>query len=247
MKAPFVIYADCERIIEKYDTCIPPTERSSTTKTEMNKPCGFSFIAVRSDGSVTKTYNYCGEDCVRQFLSALLQTETEIRESLKQKASLNMSEEDWKAFHRAKESNICKIDLFRYNAKDEIEFWHPETGEYCGKVHKFTRAPGSKNSCYSELLKIETQDENGKYIIKQWHPRVQESKEKVIAEGLNESDCFYCSNPLLQGKFRDAVRDHCPITEKFRGAAHNVCNRSYFRIDPKKNNHPSCIPQSQGL
>ena len=75
MKAPFVIYADCESIIEKYDTCIPPTERSSTTKTEMHKPCGFSFIAVRSDGLVTKTYIYRREDCVRHFLSALLQTE----------------------------------------------------------------------------------------------------------------------------------------------------------------------------
>ena len=228
MKAPFVIYADCESNIEKYDTCIPPTERSSTTKTEVHKPCGFSFIAVRSDGSVTKTYNYRGEDCVRQFLSALLQTEAEIRESLKQKAPLNMSEEDWKAFHRARECHICKKDLFRYNAKDEIEFWHPETGEYCGKVHKFTRAPDSKSSCYSELLKIETQDENSKCIIKQWHHRVQESKEKAIAEGLNENDCFCCSMPLLQDKFRDAVRDHCHITGKFRS------NRSYFRINPKK-------------
>ena len=33
MKAPYVIYADFESIIEKYGTCIPPTDRSSTTKT----------------------------------------------------------------------------------------------------------------------------------------------------------------------------------------------------------------------
>ena len=31
MKAPFVIYADRESIIEKYDTCILPTERSSVS------------------------------------------------------------------------------------------------------------------------------------------------------------------------------------------------------------------------
>ena len=167
MKAPYVIYADCDSSIEKYGTCFPSTDKSSTTKTEIHQACGFSFIAVRSDGSVTKTYNYRGENCVRQFFSALLQTETEITESLKQKAPLNMSEEDWKAFHRAKECHICKKDLFRYNAKDEIEFWHPDTGEYCGKVHKSTRAPGRESSCYSEILKIETQDENGKYIIKQ--------------------------------------------------------------------------------
>ena len=47
MKAPSKIYANCESIIEKYDTCIPPTNSNSTTKTEIHKPCGFSFITVR--------------------------------------------------------------------------------------------------------------------------------------------------------------------------------------------------------
>ena len=68
IKAPFVIYADCESIIEKYDTCIPPTERSSTTKTEMHKPCGFSFIAVRLDGSVTKKNTTTAEKTVKAIL-----------------------------------------------------------------------------------------------------------------------------------------------------------------------------------
>ena len=80
MKAPYVIYADFESIIEKYDTCIPPTERSSTTKAEVHKPCGFSLVAVRSDGEVKKVHCYRGEDFVKQFLATLLQTEMEIRE-----------------------------------------------------------------------------------------------------------------------------------------------------------------------
>ena len=73
LEVPFVIYADCESIIEKYDTCIPPPERSSTTKTEAHKPCGFSFVTVRSDGDVSEAFLYRGEGCVKQFLSALLQ------------------------------------------------------------------------------------------------------------------------------------------------------------------------------
>ena len=85
IKAPFVIYADCESIIEKFDTCIPPTERSCTTKTKVHKPCGFSYIAVRSDGEVTNTFRYRGEDCVRQFLSSLLQARREIMEALTQR------------------------------------------------------------------------------------------------------------------------------------------------------------------
>ena len=225
MKAPFIIYADCESIIETFDTCMPPTERSSTTKTKMHKPCGFSFITVRSDGAVAKPFFYLGEDCVKQFLSALLQAEREIRQALTQKAPLKMEEEDWKAFRRATECHICKKDLIRHNAKDKTEVWDPETGKYCGKVQA-----GSRRSCYSEVLKLIAQDENGNFI-KEWHPRDQKSKTK---EEEHEKDCFYCSQPLLREKFRDAVRDHCHITGKFRGAAHNVCNRSYFRINSKK-------------
>ena len=142
-----------------------------------------------------------------------------------------MEDKDWKAFHKATECHICQKSLFRYNTKDEIEFWDPETGKYCGKVLKFTRAPGSRSSCYLEVLKLQTQDENGKYNIKEWHPRDPKSKP---ADAEDEKDCFYCSKSLLREKFRDAVIDHCHITGKFRGAAHNVCNRSYFRINPKK-------------
>ena len=86
-----------------------------------------------------------------------------------------MEDEDWKAFHKATECHICQKSFFRYNTKKEIEFWHPDTGEYCGKVHRFTKAPGSRSSCYSEVLKLETQDENGKYNIKEWHPRNPET------------------------------------------------------------------------
>ena len=96
MKAPYVIYADFESIIEKYDTCIPPTDRSSTTKTEVHKPCGFSLVAVRSDGEVKDKQARCyrGKDCVKQFLAALLQTEMEIREELTHKKKLQMTKED---------------------------------------------------------------------------------------------------------------------------------------------------------
>ena len=137
MKAPYVIYADFDSIIEKYDTCIPSTYRSSTTKTEVHKPCGFSLVAVRSDGEVKdkKACCYRGEDCVKQFLASLLQTEMEIREELKQKKKMTVTKEDWRAFDRAKECHICKEDLIRYNEKDETELWDSETGAYCGKVH----------------------------------------------------------------------------------------------------------------
>ena len=74
MKAPFVIYADSESILEKISTCMPEPGASSTTQTEIHKPCGFSFVAVRSDGEVVKDFLYWGEDCVQRFLAALVAT-----------------------------------------------------------------------------------------------------------------------------------------------------------------------------
>ena len=53
---------------------------------------------------------------------------------------------------------------------------------------------------------------------------------------VNENDgiCIHCDESLVRPQFRDAVIDHCHITGQYRGAAHNTCNRSYFRIDPKR-------------
>ena len=36
-------------------------------------------------------------------------------------------------------------------------------------------------------------------------------------------DCFICGQPLGT----DRVRDHCHLSGKFRGAAHNLCNLNY--------------------
>ena len=144
-----------------------------------------------------------------------------------------MTEQDWKAFHRATKCHICKKELMRYNAKDEIEVWDPETGEYCRKVHKYKKAPlNSKVSCHKEIMELISTDENGKRIEK-WHYRVKKSKEKALKENPDENSCYYCNEPLLREKFRDAAKDHCHITGKFRSAAHNVCNLNY-RINPKR-------------
>ena len=187
MKVPYVIYADYESIIEKYDTCIPPTDRSSTTKTEVHKPCGFSLVAVRSDGEVKNKQACCyrGEGCVKQFLAALLQTEAETREELTHKKKLQMTREDWRAFDAAKECHICKEDLIRHNEKDETELWDSETGAYIGKVHRYKQAPvqGDKPmSCFQYMMNMMNTDK--------WHKRDHKTKKEILEEYPDESNCF---------------------------------------------------------
>ena len=137
MKAPFVIYADSESILEKMDTCIPAPGESSTTQIDKRKPCGFSFVR--------------GEDCVQRFLAALVETEIELRESLKQKVPLQMTEQDWRDFNSAASCHICKKDLIKHNHLDAVDVFCPNTGEYLGKAHRFKKAPDSRSSCFFEV------------------------------------------------------------------------------------------------
>ena len=65
-----------------------------------------------------------------------------------------------------------------------------------------------------------------------WHKRDYKTKKEILEEYPGESNCFNCGEPLLRDKFRYAVRDHCHITGKCRGAAHNVCNLR-LRINPE--------------
>ena len=223
MKAPFVIYADSESILEKISTCMPEPGESSTTQTEIHKPCGFSFVAVRTDGEVVKDFLYRGEDCVQRFLAALVDTEIELRETLKQKAPLQMTKQDWRDYNSTASCHIYKKDLIKHNHLDEADAFCPNTREYFGKAHRYKKAPGSRSSCFFEVYNLIKPDD-GKWAKRQ--PKPDEEEDGGI--------CIHCDEPLLRPEFRDAVIDHCHVTGQYRGAAHNTCNRSYFRIDPKR-------------
>ena len=131
-------------------------------------------------------------------------------------------------------NKLLKEDLIRYNEKDEIELWDTETGNYRGKVHKYKQIPikGDRPmSCHQYMMGLMSTDKNGRLIDK-WHQRDYNTKKEALEENPDENNCMNCGEPLLRKKFRDAVRDHCHITGKFRGAAHNACNLK-LRINPK--------------
>ena len=91
MKAPYVVYADFECVLKKIARCEPDNKQSFTVKTEKHEPCGFSYMAVRSDGQFFGPFTFRGEDAVYVFLRYLLNHEIEMREDMANKRPLVMT------------------------------------------------------------------------------------------------------------------------------------------------------------
>ena len=67
-KAPFIIYADHESLIEKIDGCKNNSENSSTTKVGEDIPSGFSMFTISSFKSIKNMdHVYRGKDCMRRL------------------------------------------------------------------------------------------------------------------------------------------------------------------------------------
>ena len=139
-----MIYADFEALVRK----IPVGEReqtSNTEKTEWHEACGYSYRVVRSDGEVTGSKVYRGENAVGTFLSDIQQEEEKIREALATPKSIVMTWKDWENFKNAADCHICNKSLIKDGFLDSMHIFNHNTGGYCGKSHK---------RCYYEALKI---------------------------------------------------------------------------------------------
>ena len=71
-KAPFIIYADLECIIEKFDGCKKNPANSPTAKVSEHVPSGFSISTVSSFTSIENNHNvYRGKECMKKFCQFL--------------------------------------------------------------------------------------------------------------------------------------------------------------------------------
>ena len=71
-KAPCIIYADFECIIEKIDGCKNNPENSSTTKVSEHIPSDFSISTISSFKSIENKYGVDrGKDCMKKLYESL--------------------------------------------------------------------------------------------------------------------------------------------------------------------------------
>ena len=107
LKAPWVIYADFESIINKIEGPLLPSDESFTHKSSIHEACGFCLRAVRSDGLSTERLLYRGQDCIQVFLEELKEAELIIKQSLKKRNKrYNVTPEEYQDYYN---SNTCWI------------------------------------------------------------------------------------------------------------------------------------------
>ena len=71
-KAPHIIYADLECLIEKIDWCKNNPENSSTAKVCDRIPSGFWMSTILSFKGIENKHDVCrGKDCMRKFCESL--------------------------------------------------------------------------------------------------------------------------------------------------------------------------------
>ena len=71
-KAPIIISADLEYLIEKIDGCKNNPENSSTTKVGEHIPSGLSMSSILSFKTIEYKHDvYRGEDCMKKFCEFL--------------------------------------------------------------------------------------------------------------------------------------------------------------------------------
>ena len=238
MKVPFVIYADFEALVRKIPGCerVPESrQKSYTEKTEWHEACGYSYMVVRSDGEVTGSKVYRGENAVGTFLSDVLQEEVKIRESLAAPKPIVMTDEDWEKFKNATDCHICNKSLIKDEFLDSLPVWNIEEASEEGN-EKCSYWGQSHKKCFYRAQK---EQQWGILRLKKLTDKKDQLEVKL------QENCKFCGNSLLQKNFRDAVKDHCHITGRYRGAAHNACNLK-MRIKPKTDQIPVVFHNLRG-
>ena len=141
-KAPFIIYADLDCIIENIDRCKNDPKNSSAKKVSEHIPSGFSM---------SKHDVFRGKDCMKKFCEFLREHAVKIINFKKKKMKL-LRKEQKESYENAKICCICKEKFENKYLKDKkyckVRDHCHYTGEYRGAAHSIC------NLKYSMLKKI---------------------------------------------------------------------------------------------
>ena len=136
MKAPFIIYADLESLLEKMDTCYDSSEKSSTTKINKHAPSGYSlFTHCSFNKAENKIDYYRGEDCMKKFCADLREHVTKIINYEKEEM-IPLTKREEKNHNKQKVCHICRKE---FNTDDSDKKYH-KVRDHCHYTGKYRSA-----------------------------------------------------------------------------------------------------------
>ena len=138
-KAPFIIYAALEYLIEKIDGCKNKPENSYTSKVGKHIPSGFSMSTISSFKNVENNHDiYRGKNCMKKFCESFKEHSMKIINFKKKKMKL-LTQEQQESYENVKICYICKEKFDNKYVKDKkyhkVRDHSHYTGEYRGAAH----------------------------------------------------------------------------------------------------------------
>ena len=131
MRAPFIIYADLESLLEKMDTCHDNPEKLSTTKINKHTPCGYSLFTHCSFNKAENKFDYYrDEDCMKKFCKDLREHATKII-NYEKKEMTPLTKKEEEKHNKQKVCHICRKEFNTDKVKDHCHY----TGKYRGVAH----------------------------------------------------------------------------------------------------------------
>ena len=136
MKAPFIIYADLESLLEKTKTCYDNPEKSSITKINKHTPSGYSLF-THSSFDITKNNPdyYRGEGCMKKFCLNLREHATKMI-NYEKKEMIPLTKKEEKNHNKQKFCHICRKE-FNTNDSDKK---YPKIRDHCHYNGKYRGA-----------------------------------------------------------------------------------------------------------
>ena len=138
MRAPFIIFADLESLLEKMNTCYDSPEKSSTTKINKHTPPGCSILMHCSFNKAENKIDYHrGEDCMKKFCIDLREHATKII-NYEKKERMALTKKGEKNHNKQKVCYICRKE---FNTDDsdnkylKVRDHCHYTGKYRGAAH----------------------------------------------------------------------------------------------------------------
>ena len=128
-EAPYVMYADFERLTMGYSSKISkPMDPniSHTEKYQNHKPRGYKINVVNRITNESESYLYRGSDCMEHFVKTRRKIKDQIKDKLKVNVPIIMTNEDENNLNNATHCGICDHELSNDKVRDHCHM----TGKY---------------------------------------------------------------------------------------------------------------------